>query len=232
MGSTNALIELQGALKKSGLDLPFWDHVTGSDTNIHLALLSRFPITARRPRANESFLLGGRRFFVSRGFLDDDLEISPRFHLTLITAHLKSKLASPVADEEELREQEAILLRRLIDSHLAADPATALAVLGDFNDTKDSRTLKTILGRGPNALFDTRPVERVPSGTGNPAAETGGVAWTEHFAKEDIYSRIDYILLSHSLEKRWLKQETYILNLPDWDAASDHRPLVTGFSAP
>src|SRR4051794_17522671 len=49
MGSTRALEELRGSLKAGALDFPFWEHVTGHDTNIHVALLSRFPITARRP---------------------------------------------------------------------------------------------------------------------------------------------------------------------------------------
>jgi endonuclease/exonuclease/phosphatase family metal-dependent hydrolase len=225
MGSTNALLEIQSALKKSGLSLPFWDHLQGADTNIHLALLSRFAILNRNPHTNESFLLDGRRFYVSRGFLDEDLQISPHFKLALIAAHLKSKLGSPIGDEEEMREQEAVLLRRIIDARLTANPGEPLIVLGDFNDTKDSRALKTILGRGRNALFDTRPAERNAGGIAGPA-------WTEFYAKEDVYSRIDYILISHNLEKAWLKQETYVLSLPDWARASDHRPLVAGFTAP
>jgi hypothetical protein len=40
---------------------PFWDEITGYDTNIHLAVLSRLPIVARRPHTNENFLLDGRR---------------------------------------------------------------------------------------------------------------------------------------------------------------------------
>src|SRR5262245_4612333 len=31
MGSTNALLELRGALKSEGLDFPYWEHVTGFD---------------------------------------------------------------------------------------------------------------------------------------------------------------------------------------------------------
>src|SRR5580692_10601554 len=67
MGDTNALLDLQSNLKSGGLDLPFWDEITGYDTNIHIAVLSRFPIVARRPHTNENFLLEGRRFMVSRG---------------------------------------------------------------------------------------------------------------------------------------------------------------------
>src|SRR5882672_3714599 len=38
MGGTNALLELQGSLKAKCLDLPYWEHVTGFDTNIQVAV--------------------------------------------------------------------------------------------------------------------------------------------------------------------------------------------------
>ena len=51
MGSVAALLELRAALKAEGFDFPHWEHVTGSDANIHLSnlsILSRFPFSARR----------------------------------------------------------------------------------------------------------------------------------------------------------------------------------------
>jgi endonuclease/exonuclease/phosphatase family metal-dependent hydrolase len=163
---------------------------------------------------------------VSRGFIEDEIQVAPRYKLALIAAHLKSKLPSVLADQEEWRDQEAEILRRIIDARLAADPGQRLVVLGDFNDTKDSRAVKTILGAGKTALFDLRPVERAGGQT-----PPDGISWTEHYAKEDMYSRIDYILVSAGLRPDWLGAETYILNLPDWNQASDHRPLVAGFRA-
>ena len=62
MGTTNALLELRASLKADGLDFPFWEHVSGADTNIHVAVLSRLPIVARRPHTNDLFLLDGRQF--------------------------------------------------------------------------------------------------------------------------------------------------------------------------
>src|SRR5215472_10244392 len=35
MGSTNALLVLRDSLKVGGLNFPYWEHITGSDTNIH-----------------------------------------------------------------------------------------------------------------------------------------------------------------------------------------------------
>src|SRR2546430_4302639 len=56
-----------------------------------------------------------------------------------LAAHLKSRREVPEADEAELREQEAIVLRGIIDARLKANPAANLIVLGDFNDRSEER---------------------------------------------------------------------------------------------
>jgi endonuclease/exonuclease/phosphatase family metal-dependent hydrolase len=233
MGSTNALLELRDSLKAEGLDLPYWEHVAGFDTNIHVAILSRFPFAARRSHTNESFLLGGRRFRVSRGFAEVDVQVNPNYSFTLMAAHLKSKRTIAQADEAELRLEEAKLLREKIDARLAANPDANLIVLGDFNDTKDSASTKAVIGRGKYKLVDTRPAERNGDNTPNPnpAWEPRNVTWTHYYGKEDSYSRIDYILISPGLAREWVANDTYILTLPNWGVGSDHRPLVAAFEA-
>jgi len=233
VGGESALRELQTSLKTDGLDLPYSELVHGYDTNIHVAVLSRFPITARRPHTTESFLLSGRRIHVSRGFAEVDIRVNARCSFTLLNAHLKSRRPVAVADEAEERLEEAKVLRGIIDADLAANPDANLIVLGDFNDAKDSAPLKEILGRGKLRLVDTRPAERngdaAPSV--NPRYEPRRVAWTAYYGVEDSYSRVDYILLSANLAREWLPEETYVLALPDWGVASDHRPLVATFQA-
>lgn len=226
MGSSNVLLELQAGLKSGGLDLPFWEQVYASDTNIHISVLSRYPIVGRRRHTNESFVLDGRRLEVSRGFADLDIRVSPKFTATLIVAHLKSRLASTAADEEEWRYQESLALRRAIDARFAENPDANLIVLGDFNDLQDSKPIKTIIGHGKTRLFDTRPAERNGATPGEPRQ----VNWTDYYARDDVFSRIDYIFVSHSMESRWVKWETYVLSRPDWGVASDHRPLVAAFT--
>ena len=234
IGPTNALLELQSRLRQSGLDLPHWEHVSGYDTNIFVAILSRFPITARRSHSNESFLLEGRRFRTSRGLLEVDLEVGPDYRFTLFTAHLKSKRAIGAADEGEMREQEARVLRRLVEARLADDPKANVLVCGDFNDTKDSPALKALLGRSSNRhLVDTRPVERNgdQAASENPKWDPRHVSWTHFYGKEDTYSRIDYILLSTGMAREWRREGSYLPTLPDWGIASDHRPVVCEFEA-
>ena len=233
MGSPDALQELRRSLKAEGLDFAHWEHVAGFDTNIHVAILSRFPITARRPHTNDSYLLSGRRFRVSRGIAEVDIRVNPRYSFTLLTVHLKSKRPVPEADEAEQRLEEARILREIIDTNLAANPKANLIVAGDFNDTKDSVSTRTILGRGRHKLIDTRPAER--NGDDAPASITGfdprTVTWTHYYGKQDSYSRIDYLLLSPGMAREWVTNETCVLALPNWGVASDHRPLVATFEA-
>jgi endonuclease/exonuclease/phosphatase family metal-dependent hydrolase len=233
MGTTNALLELRDALKAAGLDLPYWEHVAGFDTNIHVAILSKFPFAARRSHTKENFLLNGRRFGVSRGFGEVDIQVNANYTLTVLAAHLKSKRAVAVADEKDLRLEEAKLLREKVDARLAANPNANLLVLGDFNDGKDSPSTKVVIGRGKQKLVDTRPAERngdnVPNS--NPAWEPRNVTWTYYYGREDLYSRIDFILLSPGLAREWVTNETYVLTVPNWGVGSDHRPIVATFEA-
>lgn len=233
MGALSALLELRDALKKDGLDYPEWEHISALDTNIHLAILSRFPIVARRGHTNENFLLGGRRHQVGRGFSEVEIKVNEHYTFTLIGAHLKSKRVVPEADESELRFEEARLLREKVDAVLKTNPNANLIVLGDLNDTKASRSTKIVIGTGRHKLVDTRPAERngdnLPNP--NPSWEPVNVNWTYYFGKEDQFSRIDYILLSPGMAREWLKAETYIPVIPNWGLGSDHRPIVATFEA-
>ncbi len=233
IGGADALAALQDALRSGGLDLPHAEHVGGSDPHISVGILSRFPFAARRPHTNDAYLLNGRRFRSSRGFAEVEVQVRPGYQFTLFTAHLKSKRAVAQADEAEMREEEARLLRRHVDAVLARDPKANIVVCGDFNDTKDAPSTRVLLGRGNTALVDTRPAER--NGDTLPPERPGwdprNIAWTHFYGKEDSYSRIDYILVSRGMAREWLPGETYVLAVPNWGAASDHRPLVAGFTA-
>jgi endonuclease/exonuclease/phosphatase family metal-dependent hydrolase len=80
---------------------------------------------------------------------------------------------------------------------------------------------------------DTRPAERngdnAPSP--NPAWDPPYITWTHFYGKADIYSRIDYILLSPGMAREWETNGTYVLTLPNWGVGSDHRPIVATFEA-
>ncbi len=233
MGLPSALEELRRSLQAEGLHYPHWEHVRGWDTNIHVAVLSRFPIVARRSHTNDSFLLTGRRFHVSRGFAEVDIQVSPTYRFTLFTAHLKSKRPLASADEAEMRFEEAKLLRAKVDARLAADPRANIVVVGDLNDTKDSRPVRALIGTGRSKLVDTRPAEQNGDtiSAANPTWDPPHITWTHFYGKEDTYSRLDYILLNQDMAREWVRSGTYVLTLPNWALGSDHRPIVAEFIA-
>lgn len=233
IGLPSALQELRASLKQDGVDYPYWEHVSGFDTNIFVAVLSKYPFTAKRAHTNASYLLNGRRLQMSRGIAEVDITVGQTYNFTLLTAHLKAKRAVSVANEADMREEEAKLLREVIDARLKAKPEINLVVCGDFNDTKEARPIKTLIGRGKTRLVDTRPAERngdnIPPE--KPGYEPRNVTWTHYYGLEDSYSRIDYILLSPGMAREWNQAESYILTQPNWGLGSDHRPLVITVTA-
>jgi endonuclease/exonuclease/phosphatase family metal-dependent hydrolase len=228
IGSAETLLELKDTLKSSGLDYPYWEHATGADRVIFVAVLSRFPIVARHSHTNESFLLRGRRFPVRRGFAEVDIRVNEKYTFTLLTAHLKSRLENAKEDQADLREQEALLLREKIDRRLEADPDINLVVLGDLNDSKSSKVVRTVIGKGKKALLDTRPAERNGDDalSTKPQHEPPRITWTYHYRQEDCYERVDYLLLSPGMAKEWERRGTYVLTVANWGVASDHRPIL------
>lgn len=233
VASLRAFEELRESLKAEGVFYPHAELLFAWDTNIHVGVLSRFPITGCRRHTNDTYLLMGRRFRVERGFLEADIGVAPDYKVTLITAHLKSKRQGVEADEAERRQQEAVLLRERVDAILNGNPKANLVVLGDLNDTKDSLALRAILGRYRNQLVDTRPAERNGDDQPppNPRWDPLWITWTHFYGKEDTYSRIDYILLSSGMERERLPEQCMVLALPNWGVASDHRPIMAGFVA-
>ncbi len=233
IGGTNELMELRDALKKEGVDFTYWDFVAGFDTNLHVAVLSKLPIIARRPHPNENYLLYGHRFRVTRGFAEVDVQVGPHYLFTLLNVHLKSRRPVPTADDRDIRQQEALRLREIIDARLAANPQANLVVAGDLNDTYDSPSSRTIMGRGRAKLVDTRPAES--SGDDqpppNPRYMPRKITWTHFYGKEDTYSRIDYLLVSPGMAREWEPAGTYVLALPNWGVGSDHRPIIARFRA-
>jgi endonuclease/exonuclease/phosphatase family metal-dependent hydrolase len=234
VGGTNALLELRESLRRENVVFPYWELVNAWDTNIQVAILSRFPIIARHSHTNDSFLLFGKRHFVKRGFAEVDIQVNAQYRFTLMTAHLKSKLTVWDADEQELRDEEAAILREKIEAFLGRNPNANLIVAGDFNDTRDSKPIRTLVAAGrKNALFDTRPAEQngddLPNN--NPRYLPPQITWTHFFGKEDSYRRIDYILLSKGMAREWVNAETSVARVPNWGIGSDHRPIVAAFVA-
>lgn len=222
IGSKRDLADLQRRLRRGGLDLPHSTWVNGPDKVRHLALLSRFPLARSRHATRETFDLDGLPHHPRRGFLDTTVMVRPDFPLRVLGAHLKSRRPVPHFDQAEFRRRESLLLRQRIDGILSATPEAPLLVFGDFNDTKNSAVLGTLLGRRgtPTAL------------TAIPLADRHGDQWTYHWAETDEYSRIDFILVNHILRPLVQRGGTRVHRTRSWARASDHRPLVATFHLP
>jgi endonuclease/exonuclease/phosphatase family metal-dependent hydrolase len=215
IGTAEDLAEIQSSLKAAGLDLPHSHYSGGSDPVRHLGLLSRFPITSTAKPAEMEFQMTGQTYAINRGILDASLSARGKSY-RFIGVHLKSKRATEEFDQEEMRVHEARLLRRHVDSILGTDPNARLIVYGDFNDTRPTKAFKAVTGsyNDPGYL------------TAIPVKDGRGHAWTHHWAPHDIYSRIDFITVSRGLRPDVDFRASLIIDDPEWDKGSDHRPLL------
>jgi endonuclease/exonuclease/phosphatase family metal-dependent hydrolase len=234
VGRRAALDELVAGLKAKGLSYPHVEWVQGPDPAIHLVVLSRFPIEARRTHSEVQYLLDRQRFQVSRGFGEVTIRVNANYKFILLNAHLKSKRPVPRASQAAMRLNEARELRRIIEARLKADPNANLLVAGDLNDTLDQPPIRTLLGSKAPKLVDLRPFERNGDRAPHPQSAKfipRRVAWTSFYRKEDSYSRFDYLIASPGMNRELRRAGTYVQAMADWGLASDHRPVVASFFA-
>ena len=218
MGDPAAWAEFKYSLRQAGLDYGYEEYLRRGKSELNLALLSRFPITARRPHTNDTYTIGPAQFPVLRGFIEVDVEINPAYRLRLIVAHLKSKVFHSFG-QAEMRRNEARLLNNHIRDALKENPAVNLLVVGDLNDDPNSAALREIRTYQRKILLhDLRPVD------------AAGDAWTRR-ENDDSYQRIDYLLASDGLLPEVLTGKTYAVRSPLLLQASDHWPLVGTFAA-
>jgi endonuclease/exonuclease/phosphatase family metal-dependent hydrolase len=190
------------------------EYLEAADADRHLALVSRFPITARNSRGDVRFMLGGIEQRMRRGILDATIQITPDYQLRCVGAHLKSKLPS-FEGESLVRRHESAKLRAHMDEILKASPATNLLCYGDFNDTRDTPVFQEISGNREGAGF----LEAVL------AEDEQGDRWTHYWPEADQYSRIDFIFASKGVAPELIRNSGRVNRSPSWSKASDHRAV-------
>lgn len=218
VGTAADLEEIREKLKVAGLDLPHTHYTGGADPTRHLGLLSRFPIAATARPAETEYRLAGHTFDINRGILDATVHARGK-SWRFLGIHLKSKRDSEAGDQEAMRLNEGRLLRRHVDAILRRDPSARLIVYGDFNDTRASPTLKTVIGKNQDPAYLLAI----------PAKDSRGEAWTHYWELQDIYSRFDFILLSHAIRPDVDFHASRIIDDAGWNDASDHRPVLAVF---
>jgi len=210
IGTHSDLSDLQLRLKNAQIDLPYSYLAPSDDPLRHLALLSAFPLTPH-PYTSPTYTIRGVELTIRRGILDVTVHL-PGQPVRLLGVHLKSKRPS-YFDHNKIRRYEAHLLRQHIDSIQTTSPETALIVYGDFNDSKQSPSLKTVQGQHTSRI---KPIT---------LEAADGSRWTHYWKHEDSYTRIDYIM--HNKQAKHLcvtpKPSLFLLSIKG--SGSDHRAL-------
>jgi endonuclease/exonuclease/phosphatase family metal-dependent hydrolase len=215
VGTEEDVKELQGYLQRAGHAMPHFHLNRGVDPTRSLAILSLFPIGQTVARENLTYRSNGREYGMQRGILDATIN-TPAGFFRFLGVHLKSKLETQDGDQEDMRLKEAHLLRRELDAILRDDPKARLVVYGDFNDTRNSSALRAARGAGNSP----RSLAMVG------LKDSKGESWTHYWEFEDVYSRIDYVMVSDALRKSVEWDHCKIVDTGELRGASDHRPLL------
>ncbi|HCN30975.1 MAG TPA: hypothetical protein DIT64_20125 [Verrucomicrobiales bacterium] len=222
IGTREDLQELQSRLKDAGMDLPHSEFNQGADVTRSLALLSRFPISARHHQGGLPYQIGGETFFFQRGILDATVDIRPDFQVRFLGVHLKSKREVAEGDQALMRRNEAHLTRAHLDKIFSLQSRPNLVLYGDFNEYRNEPSMDEIIGsRAQESYMLEIPVK-----------DAHGLLWTHFWDVADVYSRLDYLFVSRNLRPLVDTKKSRIHTSADFDKASDHRPVVLNFEAP
>lgn len=215
MGAPPFLAELQRDLAREGLDFPHAVVLEGADADRHVALLSRLPFKEVRRHTDLPVMLFGQREVVKRGLLEVTFATNEG-DVTVFVLHLKSRRTErpddPMGAAQRELEAEAVrdyVLRRF------PDPTTArFIVCGDFNDTRASKPVTSLLARGRTKLGELVR-----------AADSRGETWTHYYRREDTYSRIDFLVVSEGLRPYVANGRGIVHDGPGAGEGSDHRAV-------
>lgn len=221
MGDMPFLEELQQDLELEGLAFPHRYVHQGEDEVRHLALLSKEPFTVERTPVLD-FKYFDSRIPVKRGLLEARFETGGHAW-TLYGVHLKSRYTSNREDPQSVKRRtgEAQAIRDYIRSKYPPESEPSYLVVGDFNDTRGSATLRRLLEVSGRTLTELVP-----------AADSRGETWTHYFSREDVYSRVDFILASPRMMQALVPDSGVVVDDPEALQASDHRMVLARFSFP
>jgi endonuclease/exonuclease/phosphatase family metal-dependent hydrolase/DNA/RNA endonuclease YhcR with UshA esterase domain len=191
-------------------------HFDGNDLRgIDVALISRAPIGEVISRRHLEFKGPDG---VLRSFQRDvpAITVKPKVGppLEIWPVHLKSK-ADSAETSEPIRLAEVAELRRLLDAKFATNSNARIIIMGDFNDTRDSKSMSTIFGSGATAMWapeakqteDSIPDPEFPDGR----------------------PPIDFITCSPAMKAMYVEGSCQTRRSPDEYDGSDHDPQWAEF---
>lgn len=185
---------------------------------INIAVLSKFPLVRVTSHANDYFKgldpADTKNYRFSRDCLEVLLEPSQNRRLLLVVNHLRANDWQDPALATRTREAQAKRVREIVDSTLKWEPAANLAVLGDLNDTPDSKTL-SLIQSGVTALND--PLAQKPLSQ----------RYTTLYNGDQV--QIDYILATPGLLANLVAGSAKVDHGASFESASDHYPVSASF---
>jgi endonuclease/exonuclease/phosphatase family metal-dependent hydrolase len=215
MGPQQYLDELRRDLRQEGTDYPHAVLLQAADEVRHVAVLARRPLAAVTQHTDLKFKYFEDTVAVKRGLLEVKLA-TPAGQITLWALHLKSRYTDRPDDLNSARRRaaEATAIRNRILER-TGDPAEArFMIVGDFNDGKTSPALRYMQRRGKTRIADMLP-----------AADSRGETWTYVYRRDEVYNRVDHILVSERLQPAVVGGRAVIHDSPSVRVASDHRPV-------
>lgn len=193
--------------------------VEGNDRRgIDVALMSRHPIQNVKSHADKVFEIPGQE---PRGFLRDllqaDIEIPQYGPVRFFAAHLASKIGGDRADA--MREAEATAARAIIKEEVKGFPGQRYVVMGDFNDTPDSKSVQILLEKDSDGWGLLDGFREEPEAVSYPTSEKTARKWG--------YKRIDQILVSPEMAATQVEED--VVKHPQDKVASDHWMVTADF---
>lgn len=222
MGPRPYLDELQRDLAKQGDDYPNAFLVEGPDPERHVALLAKRPWKSVMPHPEVEFSYFHGHEKAKRGVLEVTFATAGG-DVTLWAVHLKSRFTERDDDPTSARWRagEATAIRQIILKEFPRPASDQFIILGDFNDGRESKPLQSLMRRGETEIATVLP-----------AADSHGEVWTEFYAREEVYSGFDHVLVSPGLMGAVRDGRAKIFDAPQTAAASDHRPVVVTLDFP
>ena len=222
VGGRSFLNELQRDLLSEGCPYPQADVLEAADPDRRIAWLARVPPMEVRRHTDLTLPYFGKREAVKRGMIELTFATASG-PFTLFVVHLKSRFTDRPDDlnSDVRRGAEATALRNRILERFPDPSIARFLVLGDFNDSRNSRGVRAFLSRGQTQITHLLP-----------AADSRGEVWTHRYAKEDSYSRVDHILVSPGLHPWILEGRARIGDGAHVHEASDHRPVTVTLRMP
>ncbi len=191
-------------------------HYDGNDKRgIDACLVSRIPVGPVRSLRHMKFTgADGTQRGMSRDLLQVTLLPPGKKPFEVWLVHLKSNHGGREI-AEPIRLAECRFVRSQLDERLEADPDARILLMGDFNDTWHSMTLKTIVGAGSTALKLPLSEPEIKS--------------LISYNREPHRSMIDFILATPAMSKQYVEGSYRTIPGEQKSSGSDHNPVVAWF---